>query len=212
MPALTTPMQTALAQPVLIPFVAVRLTLPTVTLALLTESAVLTFAGSTFVGEDPTYGTLINVEDFDDGGEDEAPSIRISLSPKDLSALTALAAASNQGSRVEVWEGLVDKDLGTAVVDPVFVFDGYYDQPEWLPMSLELRIECGSIFDLFMDNEEGARLTDSFHQSICPGEKGFQYVFETEDRELPWGSADKPRPVAKPLTVPRSRYFNARYI
>lgn len=203
-------MVTALAKAGLMPFVAVRLTLPSVTLALLDGSAVVTFAGSTFVGEDPTYGVLADVEDISDGGEDEAPRLRIKLNPKSLSALTVLAASSNQGARVEVWEGLVDLDTGLAVADPDLAFDGFYDVPTWAPVAMELMIDCYSIFESFFDVEEGVRLTDSFHQSIWPGETGFQYVIETEDRQLPWGSADAPRPIAVRTSVPRSRLFDYR--
>lgn len=209
MATLSPQMQAALAADAMMPFVAVRLTLPTITLALLDGSAVLTFAGSTFVGEDPIYGVLADVDDITDGGEDEAPRARIRLNPKSLSALTVLAAASNQGSRVEIWEGVVDLSTGLTVADPELVFDGEYDQPTWAPLSMDLTIDCGSIFERFFENDEGARLTDSFHQSIWPGETGFQYVTET-DRELPWGSADKPRPVATRATLPRSNLFDYR--
>lgn len=208
--AVSAAMLAALQQAGLMPFVAVRLTLPTVTLALMDGSAVVTFAGSTFVGEDPTYGVLADVEDVSDGGEDEAPRARIRLNPKNLAALTVLAAASNQGSKVEIWEGLINLGTGAAVDAPDLVFEGEYDQPTWAPVSMDLMIDCGSIFERFFENDEGARLTDSFHQSIWPGETGFQYVFETDDRELPWGSADKPRPVAVRAVLPRSRLFAYR--
>jgi hypothetical protein len=208
--AISAAMQAALQQAGLMPFVAVRMTLPSVTLALLDGSAVVTFAGSTFVGEDPTYGVLADVEDVSDGGEDEAPRARIRLNPKSLSALTVLAAASNQGSKVEIWEGLIDLGTGLPVDAPDLVFEGEYDQPTWAPVAMDLMIDCGSVFEKFFENDEGARLTDSFHQSIWPGETGFQYVFETDDRELPWGSSDKPRPVAVRAVVPRSRLFAYR--
>lgn len=210
MPLLSSAMQTALSQAALMPFVAVRLTLPSVTLALLDGSAVVTFAGSTFVGEDPTYGVLADVEDISDGGEDEAPRARVRLNPKNLAALTVLAAASNQGARVEIWEGLIDLTSGLPVPDPELVFDGEYDQPAWAPVSMDLTIDCGSVFEKFFANDEGFRLDDSNHQATWPGETGFQYVFETADRELPWGSADKPRPVAVRAVLPRSRYFDYR--
>jgi hypothetical protein len=210
MGTLSSAMQAALAADGLMPFIAVRLTLPTVTLALLDGSAVVTFAGSTFVGEDPSYGVLAGVEDLSDGGEDTAPRARITLNPKDLSALTTLAAASNQGSKVEIWEGLIDLATGLPVADPDLAFEGEYDQPVWAPVSMSLTIDCGSVFEKFFENDEGARLTDSFHQSIWPGETGFQYVFETEDRALPWGSADKARPVAVRAVLPRSSLFDYR--
>lgn len=209
--ALPVPMQNALAQPSMMFFTAVRLTLPSVTIALLDGSAVVTFAGSTFVGEDPLYGVLAGVEEISDGGEDEAPRARIKLNPKDLTALSALAAASNQGAKVEIWEGLIDQTSGLAVADPNLAFEGFYDQPTWSPKAMELVIDCGSVFELFFENDEGVRLTDSFHQSIWPGELGFQYVGETQSRKLPWGVADVPRPVAVPYVAPRSRLFDPRY-
>jgi hypothetical protein len=210
MPLLSTPMQTAAVRPALMPFVAVQIVAPTFTLRLLDGRGAVTFNSLTFVGEDATYGVLAKIEDFTDGGEDAAPRARFILNPRSLAALTDLASASNQGSPVMIWEGLIDTDTGLAVDSPALVFEGYYDQPAWNPKGLELEIDCGSVFDSFFENDEGSRMTDSHHQSIYPGETGFEYVFETEDRELPWGSSDKPRPVATPISMPKSRYFDAR--
>jgi len=205
-------MVAAASEPAYVGFTAVRMTLAAATICLLDGSGVVTFDGSTFVGEDPVYGSLAGVEEVTDGGEDEASRARIRLNPKDLTALTTLAGAGNQGSLVEIWEGFVDLSTGLAVETPDLAFEGFYDQPAWSFANMALEIDCGSVFELFFENEEGARLTDSFHQSICPGELGFQYVIETLRRKLPWSTADAPRPTSTVTAAPRSTKFDPRFL
>ena len=64
-----------------------------------------------------------------------------------------------------------------------------------------LQVECSSIFENFFAAEEGAKLNNAFHQSIWPGEKGFEFVSAITTRQ-PWGS-DAPRTTLTPN--------NARY-
>lgn len=206
--AVSEAMLTALRKEGLIPFAAVRMTLPTVTLCLLDGSGVATFAGSTFVGMDDTYGALAAIEDINDGGEGDAPRARFRLNPKNLAAMTVLASSLNQDSKVEIWEGLIAVDTGLVVPDPDLCFEGFYDQPSYSPRSMELSIDCRSIFEEFFENDEGALLTDSFHKSIWPTEDGFQYVTENS-RNLPWGTADVPRVVTPVTAPPRSYLFNS---
>lgn len=216
MPNLSGPMLAAASADGLIPFVAVRLTLRSgVVIAWLDASFVATFTAngmtSTFVGEDPIYGVLAAVEDISDGGEDEAPRTRIHINPPTLSAMSALAQSVNQGSKVEIWEGLIDRASGLVVPDPDLAFEGFYDQPSWQPGSLDLTIDCGSIFELFFENEEGVRLNDSFHQSIWPGELGFEYAQEIESRKLPWGQQGVARPITVASKALSSTIVDARY-
>lgn len=209
---ISTQMVVAASQDAYVGFTAVRITLATATICLLDGSGVVAFAGSTFVGEDPVYGVLAGVEEIDDGGEDDAPRARVRLNPPNLAAMSALAAAGNQGAPVEIWEGFVDQATGLAVETPDLAFEGFYDQPIWSPGSLEIEIDCGSVFELFFENDEGARLTDSNHQATCPGELGFQYVIENMRRKLPWSVADAPRPTSIITPAPRSRIFDPRFL
>ena len=184
----------ALAQPAIGMFCAVRLTYPTFTLRLLDGAAVLVLNGETFTGYDETYGALIGLENITDGGSDQAPRARIILNPPTNAALASLAAPDAQGSRVEIWEGVFNTATGLVIPDADLAFDGEVDQPVYSPKSRNLTLDCNSSFEGFFSVQEGVRLTDSWHQSIWPGERGLEY--QTAIRStLPWGSE-----VARPVT------------
>ena len=80
--------------------------------------------------------------------------------------------------------------------DPDVLFVGEVDVPELAvgEGTRAVSLRCVSVFEKLFEVEEGARLNDAFHQSIWPGEKGFEYVTDVE-RHLPWGQ-DAPRPAA----------------
>lgn len=192
--SLTPQVTAALAQPAIGMFCAIRLTYPTFTLRLLDGAAVLVLNGETFTGYDETYGALIGLENITDGGSDQAPRARIILNPPTNAALAALAAPDAQGSRVEIWEGVFNTATGLVIPDADLAFDGEVDQPVYSPKSRNLTLDCNSSFEGFFSVQEGVRLTDSWHQSIWPGERGLEY--QTAIRStLPWGSE-----VARPVT------------
>lgn len=192
--SLTPQVTAALAEPAIGMFCAIRLTYPTFTLRLLDGAAVLVLNGETFTGYDETYGALIGLENITDGGSDQAPRARIILNPPTNAALAALAAPDAQGSRVEIWEGVFNTATGLVIPDADLAFDGEVDQPVYSPKSRNLTLDCNSSFEGFFSVQEGVRLTDSWHQSIWPGERGLEY--QTAIRStLPWGSE-----VARPVT------------
>lgn len=193
--SLTPQVTAALAQPAIGMFCAIRLTYPTFTLRLLDGAAVLSLNGETFVGYDETYGALIGLENITDGGSDQAPRARIVLNPPTNVALAALAAPDAQGSRVEIWEGVFNLATGLVIPDADLAFDGEIDQPVYSPKSRNLTLDCNSSFEGFFSVQEGVRLTDSWHQSIWPGERGLEYQTALRTT-LPWG-AETARPVTQ---------------
>jgi len=194
--ALTPQVTAALAQPAIGMFCAVRLTYPGFTLRLLDGAAVLRlpFDLDPFVGYDETYGALIGLENITDGGNDQAPRARLVMNPPSNAALAALASPGAQGSRVEIWEGVFNPATGLVIPDPDLAFDGEVDQPVYSPKSRNLTLDCSSSFEAFFSVQEGVRLTDSWHQSIWPGERGLEYQTAIRN-SLPWGSE-----VARPVT------------
>ena len=76
------------------------------------------------------------------------------------------------------------------VPDPYLLFLGAFDQPELRVDRgvLEIDIECSSAFDLLLEDDEGARLSDAFHQSIWPGELGMLNMTGIEN-DIYWGMA-----------------------
>ena len=97
-----------------------------------------------------------------------------------------------QGSRTRVWFGAINRVTGSPIPDPYLLYDGELDQPT-LTTGLAKRTvdyDVVSMFDILFDNDEGARLADSFHQSIWPGERGLEFVTGII-RQIIWGPGER---------------------
>lgn len=183
-------MDAALAGPEATVFGAVEIVLPTATIRLLTGSGIITFDGKTFTGEDATYGTLYSLENLTDGSGDEAPAIQLTVAPASDAAAATLASASMQGSPVSIWFGAVDPTNGLVIGEPLLVFLGALDVPTLKSgkNSRLLEFEITSEFEQFFFNDDGARLSDSFHEYLWPGETGLADVTGVL-KQLYWGGS-----------------------
>lgn len=192
----TPAMDAALAAPAPFVFGAVEITLPEYNLRLLDGAATLTWGSKTFTGKDPIYGTLGALSDLTDGSGDEAPAISITLLASSDAAAADLASATYQGSKVAVYLGAVEPTTGVVVPDPELIFLGELDVPTLKSRrnQRELEYEVVSVFERFMDNDEGARLSDTFHRSVWPGELGLSFVTGVQDTVY-WGMEGPPAAV-----------------
>lgn len=178
MSALTPAMETALAADRAIIFGAIEINLPTHDIRVLDGSGEVTFGGSTFTGEDETYGVLAAIDSLDDGVGDEAPGLGITFHPNSNAAAVDLSSPTYQGSRIRLWIGAIDTSTGAVVADPLLYFDGEIDTVE-LTVGRSMRsldFECVSGFERFFENDEGTRLSDAYHQNLWPGELGLSNV------------------------------------
>lgn len=193
---LTPAMDTALAARSVLMFCAVEIVLPSYDLRLLSGPGQVTFGGRTFVGRDDTYGVLGGIEEIADSEDGEAPEINLTILPPTMTAAAVLASASAQFSAVTVWVGAMDLITGAVVPDPMVVFAGEVDVPTLSgdESARALQYSVTSVFELLFEVDEGANLNNAFHQSVWPGELGFEYVTEVQ-RQLPWG-AETARPAA----------------
>lgn len=178
-------------------FGALEIVLPTKAIRLLAGSGVIDFAGKRFTGEDTTYGVLHSVEDLNDGTGDEAPALTLTLAPKSDAAAADLAGPDMQGSPVSLWLGAVDPLTGLVIGEPLLVFLGSLDVPT-LRAGTDGRLldfEVTSVFEDFFFNDDGARLSDTFHQYVWPGERGLAFVTGV-DEQVYWGG-DNPSGVKR---------------
>ena len=187
-------LEEALSQDVALVFTAVEIILPSHNLRILDGSSTVTFDGKVFVGQDATYGTLHSIDAFTDAADGQAPSLKIALLPPTNTAAAQLASVSAPGSAVRVWTGALDLQTGSVVDDPDLWFVGELETPVLRvgPLGRILEFEVVSVWERFFADDEGARLTDAFHQYVWPGERGLEFVTEVQ-RQLAWG-ADQPRP------------------
>lgn len=198
MTALSAGLAAALASDNPIVFGAVRIALPGATMRLLDSSGVVAFGGETYTGEDPTFGVLGAISALTDGSGDEAPAFDITIIPPDDTAAGTLAAATMQGSGVQLWLGAVDRATGAPLGDAYLVFAGEVDVPLISAGAQGRMVEYQvvSVMERLFDEDEGAKASDAFHQSIWPGETAFFDVTGIE-QTIYWGQA----PVAQSVSV-----------
>jgi hypothetical protein len=170
-------------------FGCVEILLPGYNLRLLDGAGQITFGGKTFYGHDATFGTLAACEQIDDGAGDEAPALQLTFHPASDAAAATLAAPTMQGSLATVWLGALDITTGLVVPDPEIVFIGELDVPRLIAgegkRSLELELVSAS--ERFFADDEGARLSDTFHKYLFPGELGLAFTTGVEE-QIYWGS------------------------
>lgn len=186
-------------------FVALQIDLPDESLRLVDGAGELVWGGETFVGLDDTYGALGGLDALSDGVDGEAPRLLITLLPHRNTATADLAAPGAQGSKVQIWFGVINVVTGAVVGEPFLVFVGELDVPVVRSGAggRTLEYEVVSVWERFLEQQEGVRLNNAFHQFLWPGELGLEYATEVQ-RQLPWGS-DAPRPsVVKDAGVPSS--------
>lgn len=189
MSAFTPQMETALAADTPLIFGAIKIELPSHTIRLLDGAGVVAFNSETFTGRDDVFGTLEAIDVLSDGVGDEAPALRITLSPSNDAAAATLADPTMQGSAVSLWLGAVDRSTGAVIPDPLLLFFGEVDQPT-LTVGKSVRTieyECVSSFERLFDVDEGMRLADSFHKMVWPGETGLAHVTGIT-KKIYWGS------------------------
>jgi hypothetical protein len=181
--------------PVVLMFVGVEVALPQGGwLRLLDGSGSVTFSAKTFLGLDPTFGVLQNLDTITDGFGSTAPSLKISINPPTSDAAAILGGQDMQGMQVLVWLGALNTGTGAVVAPPLLIFSGEVDQGVLTvgAGSRLLDLQCVSIWERLFDDAEGVRLTNAYHQSAWPGELGMQFITDVQ-RSLPWGQ-DAARP------------------
>ncbi|WP_267433778.1 hypothetical protein [Sphingomonas sp. GM_Shp_1] len=159
-------------------FGAVKIMLPDGTIRLIDGSGVLRFGGETYVGEDPTYGVISDVENLTDGVGDSAPAIGLTLLPAGDAAAAALAAPSMQGAPVDIYVGAVNPATGGVIPDPHLIFAGEVDVPtlDAGEQGRTVEYEVTSVFERLFEDDESARLSAGHHRSIFPNEAGMDFV------------------------------------
>jgi len=189
---MTPQMQAALAQRQLIMAGLIRITLPDYTLRLC-DGALATWGAEVFLGRDDRYGAIGAIDVISETVGDQMPGMRLSLLPPSTTAAIDLATADDQGAPVRVYLAVIDAATGAVIPDPELLYAGEVDVSE-LELdrgSRTLNMTIASVWQRLLEPNEGAALSDAFHQSIWPGELGFENMTGTVIKKL-WGPGEKP--------------------
>lgn len=187
-----------------------KIELPDHIIRLCDGSGVVTWGGETFTGRDPVFGTIGDVEALNEQIGDSIPGLDLTLLPPSTSAATTLASAAMQGAPASLWLAVVNDD-GGVLPDPELLFTGEIDQPVLAidRGSRELSFSLASAWEHLFEPNEGANLSDTFHQSVHPGQRGFANMTGVETNKL-WGPGNKPPALAVAPAVPQTgpnRFF-----
>lgn len=207
---MTPALQSALAQPRVLLAGFLRIQFPDYTLRLV-DGGTVQWGAETFVSRDDRFGTIGAMSAIAEEVGDTAPAVDVSLIPPSLADAIELANAAMQGAPARIWMGAIDREAGTVISEPELIFAGEVDT-----VALELargersvEITIVSVFERLFDDDEGARLSDTFHQSIWPGELGFVHMTSTVINEI-WGPGDRPPAAVQIAQFPRTgvqRFF-----
>jgi hypothetical protein len=201
MTALSPALDTALAGRNPTVFGAIRIVLPSATIALLDGSGQLTFDSTTYRGKDATYGTLGEVETLSDGTGDTAPAVGITLYPPGDAAAADLASPTHQGAPVYLHVGAIEPTTG-AVIGSHLLFAGEIDVPTLRSgeNTRSLELEVVSVFQRFFADDEGIRLSPAWHKGVWPGETGLDDVTGVTETVY-WGVQSERAAVVKATYV-----------
>lgn len=151
----------------------VKIELPGKTL-LLCDGAFVKWGADTFFSADADFGSVGDIEPLSEGVGDSAPALRITFLPASTAAAADLSQPSWQGSRVRLWIAEVDITTNLVVGTPDLMFDGQTDSTELIVGrgKRQLVMDIVSAAERLFVIDEANTLSDRFHQSLYPGERG----------------------------------------
>lgn len=170
-------------------FGAVEIAFPGHNLRVLDGAGELAIGGELFTGDDPVFGVLDSISGVEESIGDEAPEIELTFLPPDASSAATLASSAMQGSTVRIMLGAFDPTSNTVIGTPEQLFLGEIDVPTYLTERGKRTVSFTvvSVFERLFEMAEGERASDGWHQSIWPGQRGFEYMTGTS-KNLYWGA------------------------
>jgi hypothetical protein len=188
MAELPTALATALAgdRPPL--FGAIEIDFPGYELLLLDGAGQMPIGGRKFVGRDAIYGVVDTIKGLADLSNNQSPVVTLTLIPPASTSMTTLLDPAAQGSPVIISIGSYNISTGLPVSLPYVFFTGELDvpTPKWGTRDRRVEYRITSVAERLFQTEEGKRLSDSWHQSVWPGEMGLSLVTDVETY-VPWG-------------------------
>lgn len=145
--------------------------------ACFTDGGFVDYDGERFYGDHPEFGSIDNVP-TGMGSNSGGQNTRVDLTflARDDDALAALASPLNQGSRVRVWYGAVDR-TNQMVGVPSLRFDGVLDTPQaQIGTSWALTWECGTEADFQLEPNADWRLNHALQSRIWEDDNGLANV------------------------------------
>ncbi len=143
----------------------------------------LLFDSETYTG----VGDLGRISEVEEGIEQRAFGIALEISGVPPSNISLALSEELQNRKAQVWLGFFDSDY-VLVADPVLLFKGRMDtmdiklgKPATIVVTAESRL-------IDWSRPRIRRYTDGDQRERFAGDKGFQFVSDTTEREIVWGA------------------------
>ena len=140
------------------------------------------FEGEIYSG----LGDLGKISPIEEGIEQRAFGISLTLSGIPPSAISLALDEDVQGRDAQVWLGFLDDDYAL-IADPVLMFRGRMDtmgiklgDQGLVTVTAESRL-------VDWDRPQIRRYTDASQRERFPGDRGFEFVNQAVEREINWG-------------------------
>jgi hypothetical protein len=171
----------------------IKLELPTGDVRLC-DGGFVRFNSELYEADHPDFGSFQTIGDFREGFGEELPIWQMTLFPKSTAASVTLSQASFQGSRMRIWLAEVDSAAGLVVGTPELCGDFTLDSTvlRFLAGERSLLVSVVSRAERLLLTNEGNVCSSRFHQSIWPGEMGFDNA-TGQNLAVAWGIEGAPR-------------------
>jgi len=180
---ITTVVENALDDAVVQPFFAIELIFDSGPLRLWTGIGEATIDGDTYVGT----GNLLSVSAIEETTELAVRGATITLSGVPSEVISLALQSAYQGRVCNIYFGMVD---GNTYSNLTQIFSGYMDEMNISESaetsSIELKVE-NKLIDL--ERARTRRYTSSYQESVYPGDLGFRFVEDLQDKKVVWGRA-----------------------
>jgi hypothetical protein len=185
--SITTAMRNALAADVVRPVLLVRLEIPTGTVRATSAPMALTWDSQTWMGG----ARFLGLNSIDETTKPQAATVAVQFSGLDTAFVSQIMEDTYQNEPAYVWLACLDSAL-QVVADPILIFAGSMDEPT---------IEVGetAVVTVGLENvwadwsrPRVRRYNDADQQAAFPGDKGLQFVEQTEYMEISWGTYKGP--------------------
>jgi hypothetical protein len=178
---LTTAVSDALDDEIVKPFFAIEMLFDSSPLRVWTGVGEATIDGNAYTGT----GTLLNVSSIEETSEIAVRGATLTLSGMPSEVISLALQEPYQGRVCKIYFGVVDGNTYSNLTE---VFSGYMDE-----MNIEEGADFGTI-ELKVENKlidlERARVrrfSSGYQKSVYPGDKGFDFVEDLQDKDIVWG-------------------------
>ena len=149
------------------------------------ELGTISFNGDTYIG----VGTLGQISATNEVSDLSVGAMSLTLSGLPTSEISLFLTEQYQSRIATLFLGYLDLVKHTLVDTPTVIYRGLMDTADYsIDKTTTITISIGNRFAAW-DTPNIRRYNNSFQQSLYPGDTGLQYIEQTTNKTIIWGSS-----------------------